>query len=73
MPHPENAPKYCCTPRRKFLIGLVAVDHSVELTAQDADLVDFERTDSECLVIQIRYCPFCGKPPGTTRTPKEIQ
>lgn len=62
---PENSPPgngYCCSMRRKFLVGIVGEDTSLPLPTEAADFIDFdEPPENGQVTMRIRFCPFCGQ------------
>ncbi len=60
---------YCCQLRRKFVLGIIAEDRSIDYPVDVADIVvEWEPK----ILIRIRFCPFCGTkipPAAPTRTP----
>lgn len=52
---------YCCTLRKKFLLGIIGEDPDVAMPIEAVDAIDWDSRDSRGRpVIIIRYCPFCG-------------
>lgn len=66
----ETKPETCCPYRRKIVIGILAVLPEEVCGVKDselADVVTFDKSRNGNPIIEVRYCPWCGKPrePGS--------
>lgn len=56
-----DAVEFCCPMRKKFLVGIVAVDISVPDPLDLADFILDWGGEGKPILIAMRFCPFCGK------------
>ena len=68
---------YCCAMRSKFILAIVGDRKEVPYPVDVVDFQDFDNALPDGTpVLRIRFCPFCGKPPGnelrTTHNPLDL-